>query len=322
MQTKSKSPVHTPNDGKPTSIPIANIIVGPRLRLLNEDSVNSLSDSMSAVGLKTPIAVRRVNDSWALVVGLHRLRAAQRLGWLEISAVIMAGDETDARVWEISENLHRAELTALERAGHLSEWVRLVSEKAKVTQLVSPSGLQPLEQGIRKAARELGVSQPEVQRAVKIASLTPEAKAAAVDAGLDDNQSALLIAAKENPERQVAKVAEIVQKKKIRRRRASVASRQRRKAAEAGSEPLQNGWQEKIEAAVRTIASLLIEHVPKMSLTSLIENLQAVGQNAHIGEIEKCMRKLRPELFGLDRETESGAAAGEAHSAEIAPSRL
>src|SRR5262245_40031908 len=118
MQTKSKSPVHTPNDGKPTSIPIASIIVGPRLRLLNEDSVNALSDSMSAVGLKTPIAVRRVNDGWALVVGLHRLKAAQRLGWLEISAVIMAGDETDARVWEISENLHRAELTALERADH------------------------------------------------------------------------------------------------------------------------------------------------------------------------------------------------------------
>ena len=40
-----------------------------------------------------------------------------------------------------------------------------------------------------------------VQRAVKVASLAPEAKEAAKEVGLDDNQSALLAAAKHTPGR-------------------------------------------------------------------------------------------------------------------------
>ena len=49
---------------------------------------------------------------------------------------------------------------------------------------------------LNKAARELGIEQTAAKRAVKIDSLTPEAKVAAVELGLDDNQSALLQAAK------------------------------------------------------------------------------------------------------------------------------
>lgn len=48
----------------------------------------------------------------------------------------------DARLWEIAENLHRAELTVQERAEHIAEWVRLTGEK--VAQLAPPSGgVQP-----------------------------------------------------------------------------------------------------------------------------------------------------------------------------------
>ena len=36
---------------------------------------------------------------------------------------------SDARLWEIAENLHRSELTVTERAEHIAEWVRLIAEK-------------------------------------------------------------------------------------------------------------------------------------------------------------------------------------------------
>ncbi len=72
-----------------------------------------------------------------------------------------------------------------------------------------PQGGRP-EGGVRAAARELPVPgeteearRHNVRRAVKIASLTPEAKQAAKDAALDDNQSALLKAAAKLPEEQV-----------------------------------------------------------------------------------------------------------------------
>jgi hypothetical protein len=42
----------------------------------------------------------------------------------EIPVVAETGSEFEARLWEIAENLHRAELTALERAEHISQWIR------------------------------------------------------------------------------------------------------------------------------------------------------------------------------------------------------
>jgi hypothetical protein len=85
-------------------------------------------------------------------------------------------------LWEIAENLHRAELSVQERADHIAEWVRLTEEKLKEQPAqVAPhrkAGQQP--GGINAAVRELGIERTEAQRAVKIAGIKPEAKAAAV----------------------------------------------------------------------------------------------------------------------------------------------
>jgi hypothetical protein len=63
---------------------------------------------------------------------------------------------------------------------------------AKVGQVDPPSGgAQPAEKGVRKVARELNLGRKDVKRAVKVASISPEAKQAALDAGLDDNRTAL-----------------------------------------------------------------------------------------------------------------------------------
>ncbi|MDB5597266.1 MAG: hypothetical protein JWM36_4227 [Hyphomicrobiales bacterium] len=79
------------------------------------------------------------------------------------------------RMWEISENLHRAELSALERAENIAEWVRLSGRLPSHSETVGhrPKG------GINNAARELGLDRASAHRAVKVDSLTPEAKDAA-----------------------------------------------------------------------------------------------------------------------------------------------
>lgn len=70
----------------------------------------------------------------------------------------------DARLWEIAENLHRAELTVQERADQIAEWVSLTNEK--VRQVSAPlGGEQPREEGKRKAAKELGIDESDVRRA-------------------------------------------------------------------------------------------------------------------------------------------------------------
>jgi len=181
-----------------------DIVVGERRRL-DESALAPLMESMRAIGQQTPIAVRRVaSDQYALVAGLHRLQACLRLGvW--VSAEVFE-DEREARLWEVSENLHRAELTVAERAAHVAEWIGLT--EGKLGQLALVSGGRGNTGGVRAAARELGIEHCEVRRAVIIDAITPEAKVAARYAALDDNQSALLRVA--HAEDQMAEVAEIV----------------------------------------------------------------------------------------------------------------
>jgi ParB family chromosome partitioning protein len=176
-----------------------------RQRVLNAQSVSSLADSMGRLGLKTPISVRYYQhregvtgtaDSFVLICGLHRLEAARLLGWEEIECFVTKDEDDDhARMWEIAENLHRAELTALERAEHVAEWVSLTDRLSAQIGPKGKVGHRP-ESGINKASRELGIERKVAQRAVKVASLSDDAKAVAKEVGLDGNQSVLLAAKK------------------------------------------------------------------------------------------------------------------------------
>ena len=146
-----------------------------RARGLDPAAVERLAESMGRLGLQTPITVRDDGEWPVLVAGLHRLKAAERLGWDKIEAIYLEGDEQDARLWEISENLHRCDLSAVERAEHIDEWRRLTV--AKGGQVVHPSGgQQPLDRGHTKTAEALGVSRETVRRASVIAALPEEVR--------------------------------------------------------------------------------------------------------------------------------------------------
>jgi hypothetical protein len=81
-------------------------------------------------------------------------------------------------------NLHRAELTALERHEQIARWIELTEQcqTARVAPFESKRedgrGHRP-ESGINAASKELGIERTEAQRAVKVASLSEEAKQAA-----------------------------------------------------------------------------------------------------------------------------------------------
>lgn len=117
-----------------------------------------------------------------------------------------------SELWEIAENLHRAELTALDRDEHIARWVDL-AEQQKVAQIAPPGGQQPKEAGVRAATKELGLDRRDVQRARTNASLTPEAKESAKEVGLDDNRTALLEAAKAEPAQQASIIRTMAEKR-------------------------------------------------------------------------------------------------------------
>jgi ParB/RepB/Spo0J family partition protein len=199
------------------SIDVEIIDVLPGHRCPAREDVERLAASIDRIGLRTPISVRYMpdrparcgtDDSYILVTGAHRLAAVTKLGWQKIDCFVVDCDEPQARLWEIAENLHRAELTKLERDEQIAEWIKL-------TELISSQIATKLERGrpesgINAAARELGVDKDDAHRAVKVAALSGEAKHVARELGLDDNRSALLTAAKEaTPAAQAAKISEL-----------------------------------------------------------------------------------------------------------------
>lgn len=218
------------------------IEVRPRLRSITEEGVAAMVASLSDLGLQTPITVRWEDDgSCVLVAGATRLEAAKRLGWKHIDTIAFDGSEIAARQWEIAENLHRAELTVAERAEHIAEWVRLTEGVSGQVAQKSQGG-RP-EGGISAASRELGIERTEVRRAVKIDSLAPEAKAEAKASGLDDNQSALLAAAKQpTAEAQVEELRRIADRGAVKPTKLAPDPRNDFEAKEAQVSRLMSAW--------------------------------------------------------------------------------
>jgi hypothetical protein len=200
-------------------VSIINIDRSNRLRSLKEEAVADLVRSMAVVGQMNPIWVtpimgdNGVASGYRLVAGLHRVTAAERLGWTHVDARIVDRTEIEARKAEIAENLHRAELSVQERADHVAEWIKLTKAE-KVSQVVTPAGgNQPNDQGIREAVRAgVVVNAMSGSRAVKIASITPAAREAADDAGLTSQKDRLFIANHADAE-QVDAVAALVARK-------------------------------------------------------------------------------------------------------------
>jgi len=90
-----------------------------------EDELAQLQASMAATGLLQPVVVRAVGDHYELVAGERRLRAATRLGWADIPAIVKEYDDRALLTLALVENLQRADLNPIEEAEGYS---RLVSE--------------------------------------------------------------------------------------------------------------------------------------------------------------------------------------------------
>jgi ParB family chromosome partitioning protein len=86
-------------------------------RTFAESDLAELEASIRVNGLLQPITVRpRGRGRWELVAGERRLRAATRIGWTEIPAVVRDFDDRAMLTLALVENLQRSDLNALEEA--------------------------------------------------------------------------------------------------------------------------------------------------------------------------------------------------------------
>jgi len=179
-------------------VQIDKIEIPPSTRPYDAGAVKMLAESISSIGLQSPPTVIQRDGKYRLVAGRHRIEALRTLEHESVFVRLVEFTDIDARLWTISENLHRAELSVTQRSEHIAEFADLVRQRqpGKLAQVAPVSGGRGNEGGERLASRELGLSREDVRRAKTIAYLPQETKEAARDLGYEDNQSALLAAAK------------------------------------------------------------------------------------------------------------------------------
>lgn len=113
------------------AVPVEQILLGERIRRMDEAHVASMMKSITQYGLLQPIGVTTSN---VLVYGFHRLEAHRRLGLATIMATIQ--DEADsnaelARDMEFAENDVRADMTWSEKADYFMKVREVETDRAK-----------------------------------------------------------------------------------------------------------------------------------------------------------------------------------------------
>lgn len=102
-------------------LPVDRITANPRQprNVFDEDDHAELAHSIGEVGVLQPVVVRPnpdQADTYELIMGERRLRAARSVGLDAIPAIVRESSESDMLRNALLENLHRSELNPLEEA--------------------------------------------------------------------------------------------------------------------------------------------------------------------------------------------------------------
>ncbi len=120
------------------TLPIAQIRPNPYQprREFRPEELADLEASLRVNGLLQPVTVRPAPNGhgYELIAGERRFRAATRLGWTEIAAVVRPTDDRAALTLAMVENLQRADLDPIEEA---DGYQRLMDEFALSQQEVA-----------------------------------------------------------------------------------------------------------------------------------------------------------------------------------------
>jgi hypothetical protein len=125
-------------------------------RPYNASDVAALARSIRAIGLLNPLTVVERDGRYLLIAGRHRLEALKLVGATQVPVRVVDFDDIEARLWTISENLHRSELHPVHRAEQIAEFARLVKERQ--TAQVGPP--QETEEKPKLVAGAFGLEKP------------------------------------------------------------------------------------------------------------------------------------------------------------------
>jgi ParB family chromosome partitioning protein len=134
-----------------------------------------LTASVREVGVLQPILVRRDGDTYELVAGERRWRAAKRAGLVTIPALVRTADDVASMTQALVENLHREDLNPMEEA-------------AAYQQLIEDFGLTHEE-----VAARVGRTRASVSNTLRLFQLPPGLQRLVIDAQLSAGHARALL---------------------------------------------------------------------------------------------------------------------------------
>lgn len=144
-------------------------------RYYKETSIRELAASLRREGLLQPLCVRPSGSRYEVVFGLRRLRAAIQAGLAEVPCTIRDADDDRAFLLNAGENLHREQLSNVERV--------------KTIERLAASGL-----GVREISRRTGFNPSTISRWLRIND-RPELKQALEEDRIDIGRAVILVEA-------------------------------------------------------------------------------------------------------------------------------
>ena len=105
----------------PVNIPVEKIrsFEGHPYKVLDNDEMNNLIESIQQKGVISPIVVRpleNTTDEYEIISGHRRLRASVKAGLETVPALIYAVSRDEAAIMLVDSNLHREHILPSERA--------------------------------------------------------------------------------------------------------------------------------------------------------------------------------------------------------------
>ena len=191
-RTEAPAPTGSPAPSTPSStelpasalrdVPTNSISPNPNQPRVHfdEDSLNDLANSIKEIGVLQPLLVREVKpDTYELIAGERRWRAAQRAKLTEVPVVVREINQIESVEQALVENLHRQDLTALEEA-------------SAYQQLADDFGLTH-----EKVAKRVGKSRAAVTNALRLLSLPASIQGYLADGRLHAGHARALLACKD-----------------------------------------------------------------------------------------------------------------------------
>ena len=131
-------------------------------KVFDDEQLKQLSESIRNHGVLQPLVVRQTGETYQLIAGERRLRAAQVAGLGEVPVHIVTLDDRQVLEAALVENIQRADLNPIEKAEGFRDYIdryggtkeelakRLGMDRTSVSNLV---GLLNLPEEVQKAVR-------------------------------------------------------------------------------------------------------------------------------------------------------------------------